>query len=108
MPSLVSPPPAEATPADPGSFAALLVQSDLIALALARDETVLFANAAFCRVFGRSADLAGTPLAALIAPAHRNRVAAILRASRRAPAICVAEVLRDDAAWPRWSCMPAS
>ncbi len=96
MPSLVSPPPAEATPADPGSFAALLVQSDLIALALARDETVLFANAAFCRVFGRSADLAGTPLAALIAPAHRNRVAAILRASRRAPAICVAEVLRDD------------
>jgi diguanylate cyclase (GGDEF)-like protein/hemerythrin-like metal-binding protein/PAS domain S-box-containing protein len=96
MQSLVSPPPADPTPADPGSFAALLVQSDLIALALARDDSVLFANAAFCRLFGWSDDLAGTPLAALVAPAHRNRVATILRAAGRAPAICVAEVLRND------------
>jgi diguanylate cyclase (GGDEF)-like protein/hemerythrin-like metal-binding protein/PAS domain S-box-containing protein len=96
MQSLVSPPPVETTPADPGSFATLLVQSDLIALALARGESVLFANAAFCRLFGRSDDLAGTPVAALVAPAHRNRVASILRAAVRAPAICVAEVLRND------------
>jgi diguanylate cyclase (GGDEF)-like protein/hemerythrin-like metal-binding protein/PAS domain S-box-containing protein len=96
MQSLVSPTLRAAPPADPGSFAALLVQSDLIALALARGDTLLFANAAFCSLFGRSDDLTGTPVASLVAPVHRNRIAAALQAGGRAQAICVAEALRDD------------
>ncbi len=96
MQSLVSSAPLAAPPADPGSFAALLVQSDLIALALARGDTLLFANAAFCRLFDRPDDLSGTPLAALVARVHRGRIAAVLRAAGREPAICVAEALRDD------------
>ncbi len=83
-------------PAHPGSFAALLVQSDLIALALVRRETLLFANAAFSRLFGQSDDLTATPIASLIAPVHRHRLAAVLLGCSRRPAICVAEVLRND------------
>jgi diguanylate cyclase (GGDEF)-like protein/hemerythrin-like metal-binding protein/PAS domain S-box-containing protein len=96
MQSFASPPPLAEPPANPGSFAALLVQSDLIALALARGDMLLFANAAFCGLFGRSDDLSGTPIAALVAPVHRNRVAAVLRSAGREPAICVAEALRND------------
>jgi diguanylate cyclase (GGDEF)-like protein/hemerythrin-like metal-binding protein/PAS domain S-box-containing protein len=83
-------------PADPYSFAALLVESDLIALALTRGDTLLFANAAFCRLFGRSDDLRGTLVASLVAPAHRDRIASVLLAARRTQAICVAEALRSD------------
>jgi diguanylate cyclase (GGDEF)-like protein/hemerythrin-like metal-binding protein len=81
---------------DPGAFAALAVQSDLIALALARGDTLLFANAAFRSLVGRTDDLTGTPVVSLIAPAHRDRVAAVLHASGPEPAICVAQALRED------------
>lgn len=96
MQSLASPAPAAGPPADPVSFAALLVRSDLIALALARGDRLLFANAAFCGLFGQWDDLAGTAIAALIAPLHRDRVVEVLRTAGRTQAICVAEALRND------------
>jgi diguanylate cyclase (GGDEF)-like protein/hemerythrin-like metal-binding protein/PAS domain S-box-containing protein len=96
MHSLASPTPHAAPPAAPGCFATLLVQSDLIALALVRGATLMFANAAFTRLFGRSGDMTGTPVDALVAPAHRNRVASVLRDAGNTQAICVAEALRDD------------
>jgi diguanylate cyclase (GGDEF)-like protein/hemerythrin-like metal-binding protein/PAS domain S-box-containing protein len=96
MQSFVAPPSLAATPADPASFAALLVQSDLIALALLRGATVLFANAAFHRLFGRSEELPGTPIADLVAPVHHNRLAAVLRDAGRGQSMCVVEALRSD------------
>jgi hypothetical protein len=57
MQSLVSSAPPAGAPADPDSFATLLVHSDLIALALVRGDTLLFANAAFRRLFGRPDDV---------------------------------------------------
>ena len=96
MPSLANPTPL----AEPGvaqrSFATLLVQSDLIALALARGDTLLFANTAFSNLFGRSHDVTGSKITTLIAPVHRNRIATVLRDANRTQAICVAEALRDD------------
>jgi diguanylate cyclase (GGDEF)-like protein/hemerythrin-like metal-binding protein/PAS domain S-box-containing protein len=96
MRDLVSPPPLADPPADPDSFAALLVHSDLIALALVRGDTLLFANAAFRRLFGRPDDVTGTPVDSLVVTAHRNRVADMLLAARHAPALCLAETRRND------------
>jgi diguanylate cyclase (GGDEF)-like protein/hemerythrin-like metal-binding protein len=96
MQALVSSTPSAELTDDPGVSAVLAVQSELIALALARGDTLLSANAAFRSLVGRSDDLAGTPVASLIAPAHHGRVAAMLHASGRWPAICIAETLRHD------------
>jgi len=96
MQSLLSSAPIEGPLTDRGSLAALLVQSDLIALALARGGTLLFANAAFCRLFDRSDDLIGTPVASLAAPVHRGRIAAMLRTAGPEQSICVADVLWND------------
>lgn len=87
--------PAAATP-DPSAFAALLVQSDLIALALARGDTLLFANAAFCRLFGRREEVSGQQVASLFVLAHRARVTAALRSARPRQTSCVAEVVRTE------------
>ncbi len=96
MQTLVPPAPSPNQPGDPNSFATLLVQSDLIALALARDSTLLFANAAFRDLFGRSNDLAGTPAGFLVSEHHRDRFAAVLHPSGHEAAICVVEAMRED------------
>lgn len=80
---------------EPSAVASLLVQSDLIALALADGDCLLFANATFARLFGCAGTVAGRRLSDLTAPAHRGAVAGLLSAAHRAPASCVVEVARQ-------------
>jgi diguanylate cyclase (GGDEF)-like protein/hemerythrin-like metal-binding protein len=75
----------------PGELAALLVQSDLIALALVRDGAVVFANAAFHHLFGGAGGLSGEPFLDLVAPSHRERAAILLRIRDETQATAVVE-----------------
>lgn len=83
-------------PADAGELAALLVQSDLAALAFTRGRTLIYANSAFRRLFSVPDIQADTALDTLIVPDDRDRVAGLLRGDGHAPATCVAAALRAD------------
>ena len=84
-----------AAPADFGSLAALLVDTSLVALALADQDHFQFANTAFCRMFGRANGLAGVAILGLIAPSHCEQVAAALQTPHGPP--CVARACRGGA-----------
>src|SRR5262249_13644746 len=60
-------------------------------------ERLVFANAAFCELFGRGHDLAGTAILDLLLPAYRESVRTALQSLDRPPAICFAEALRGNA-----------
>ena len=81
---------------DVGSLAALLINSNLIALALADRDQIMFANSAFSRLFGRPDGLADISILDLLLPAHRGRVAAVLGAVNRPPPARVAEAFRGN------------
>jgi diguanylate cyclase (GGDEF)-like protein/hemerythrin-like metal-binding protein/PAS domain S-box-containing protein len=81
---------------DIGQLAALLINSNLIALALADHDRLLFVNTAFSRLFGRTGDLADVSILDLVQPVHREHVRAALAARIGPPRSCVAEALRDD------------
>lgn len=96
MHSVLSPAPRAARPANQAALASLLVQSDLIALALARGRTLLFANAAFGKLFGLAGTIAGTLVTDLVVPRHHDRIAAMLQAADREQSVCVADVASAD------------
>jgi len=80
------------------ALAALLVHSDLIALAFAHGETLIFANASFRRLFGATDCAAGQSLASLVVPAHRSRIATLLEAGCQTPAACTVAAREDGGA----------
>ncbi|HTW70668.1 MAG TPA: bacteriohemerythrin [Acetobacteraceae bacterium] len=83
-------------PADIARLAALLVQSDLAALAFTRGDVLLYANDAFRRLFSISDSPPGTTFDALIMPADRDRIAGLLRGTGDAPTSCVVAAPRKD------------
>ena len=85
-----------ASPARAETLAALLISSNLIALALADHDRLLFVNAAFRRLFDRAGGLTDVSILDLLLPAHRERVGAALRATRGPPPLCVAEAFRGE------------
>jgi diguanylate cyclase (GGDEF)-like protein/hemerythrin-like metal-binding protein len=78
-------------------MAALLINSNLIALALLDHDRVLFANAAFHRLFDHRGGLANACIIDLLLPAHRALLEGALRADNEPPRACVAEAFRGDA-----------
>jgi diguanylate cyclase (GGDEF)-like protein/hemerythrin-like metal-binding protein len=91
--------PANSTSASPARaeiLAALLIGSNLIALALADHDRLLFVNAAFRRLFDRAGGLTDVSILDLLLPAHREQVGAALRATRGPPPLCVAEAFRGE------------
>jgi diguanylate cyclase (GGDEF)-like protein/hemerythrin-like metal-binding protein len=83
-------------PANNSELAALLVQSDLAALAFTCGDKLVQANGAFCRLFSISGIVAGTPLDSLILPADRDRIAGLLHEYGDAPTACVVSARRGD------------
>jgi diguanylate cyclase (GGDEF)-like protein/hemerythrin-like metal-binding protein len=81
---------------DANSMAALLINSNLIALGLADQDRLLFVNAAFNRLFGRTGDAADLSILDLILPAYRERVGAALRTENGQPPVCVAEAFHGE------------
>ncbi|HEX3996403.1 MAG TPA: sensor domain-containing diguanylate cyclase, partial [Acetobacteraceae bacterium] len=78
------------------TLAALLISSNLIALALADHDRLLFVNAAFRRLFDHAGGLTGVSILDLLLPAHREQVGTALRAANSAPPLCVAEAFRGE------------
>jgi len=76
------------------ALAALVVNSNLIALALADHDRIQFANAAFGRLFGRIGGLVGVPILDLLVPEYRAPVHAALRAPDGPPPACIAKAFR--------------
>jgi diguanylate cyclase (GGDEF)-like protein/hemerythrin-like metal-binding protein len=76
------------------ALAALVVDSDLVALALTDQGRILFANAAFNRLFERSGGLADVRIVDLLLPADREPLCAALRAADELPPMCVAKAFR--------------
>jgi diguanylate cyclase (GGDEF)-like protein/hemerythrin-like metal-binding protein/PAS domain S-box-containing protein len=75
-------------------LADLLIESDLIAVALSGGGRILFANKAFCTLFDRPEGLIDVLLTELVIQEHRDRLAA---ASQSVPAVtldCIASGLR--------------
>ena len=95
MPSF---PPKPAPATDASALAALVVHSNLIALALTDRDRVQFANAAFRRLFGLTAQPADLPIADLLVPEYRAPIRAALQAPDGPPAACVAKAFRGAAA----------
>jgi len=89
-----SPTPEIAPWTETGALAALVVNSNLIALALTDQGRVQFANAAFGRLFGRPGGLAGVPIVDLLVPEYREPVYAALWAEDGPPPACVAKAFR--------------
>jgi diguanylate cyclase (GGDEF)-like protein/hemerythrin-like metal-binding protein/PAS domain S-box-containing protein len=83
-------------PATLRGLAGPLVESDLIALAVARNTNLLFANRAFCTLFGREDGLLGLPVIELVIAAHRERLAQALGLAGGAGTDCIASVVRAD------------
>jgi diguanylate cyclase (GGDEF)-like protein/hemerythrin-like metal-binding protein/PAS domain S-box-containing protein len=81
---------------DAERLAALVTNSNLIAIGLAKRNHIVFANAAFGRLFERPGGLSGMPIRDLLMPAHRERIDAILRNDSGALPPCVAEAFRGD------------
>ncbi len=77
MPSV---PPEIAPPPETGALAALVANSNLVALALADHDRIQFGNAAFGRLFGRIGGLVGLPIVDLLVPESRAPVHAALQA----------------------------
>jgi diguanylate cyclase (GGDEF)-like protein/hemerythrin-like metal-binding protein/PAS domain S-box-containing protein len=86
--------PAIAPPPETSALATLVVDSNLIALALTDHDRVLFANAAFGRLFGRPGELVGVPIVDLLVPEYREPVYAALQAPDGPPPVCVAKAFR--------------
>jgi hypothetical protein len=86
--------PKAVTMVDESALGAVLINSNLIALALADMDQLLFVNAAFNDIFGRRSGLAGVSLLDLLLPVHREWVGAALRAGRGPTLACVAEASR--------------
>ncbi len=80
---------------DAGAFATPLFNSRLIALALADHDRLLFSNAAFDRMFGRTENGANGSMLDLLARPTQT-VGAALRGVGNAPIALVAEGLRRD------------
>ncbi len=74
------------------ALASLLVESDLIALAVARNGRLLFANGAFRALVGRSDDLVGIPLSELVIPTHWDRLTEALQSVGTASVDCIVSV----------------
>ena len=85
-----------ASQSDISALATLVAESNLIALALADHERLLFANAAFGCLFGRPAGLTDVSLLDLLVPADRERVGAALRSAEEPPPTCVATASRGE------------
>jgi diguanylate cyclase (GGDEF)-like protein/hemerythrin-like metal-binding protein len=92
-----SAPPKSVSHASAEALAALLINSNLIALALADRDRLLFVNAAFRRLFDRPGGLEDVSLLDLLLPAHRQPAAAVLQRTNGRPALCIAEAFRGDA-----------
>jgi diguanylate cyclase (GGDEF)-like protein/hemerythrin-like metal-binding protein/PAS domain S-box-containing protein len=93
---MTSPATAESRRTDIRELAGLVVESDLIAVALSGGGRILFANKAFCTLFDRPDGLTDVPLTDLVIQEHRDRLAT---ASQSVPAVtldCIASGLRTD------------
>lgn len=88
--------PRNTTGADADASASLLINSNLIALALADQDRLLFVNAAFRRLFDRPGGLEGVSILELVPPAHRGRLATALSARHGPPSPCIAEAFRGE------------
>jgi diguanylate cyclase (GGDEF)-like protein/hemerythrin-like metal-binding protein len=82
---------------DTSTLAMHLVNSNLIALALANKDRLLFVNSAFARLFGRTGDLANASILELLLPEHRDQIGAALASADGPPPSCVAAAIRGDA-----------
>jgi diguanylate cyclase (GGDEF)-like protein/hemerythrin-like metal-binding protein len=78
------------------TLAALLISSNVIALALADQDRLLFVNAAFRRLFDRPDGLTDVSLLDLLLPAHRQPVGTALQATNGPSPLCVAEAFRGE------------
>lgn len=86
----------EGREANARALANSLVESDLIALALATHGVLRFANPAFCTLFGRSGGVVGILVPELVIDAYRSQIEAALQAAMADSADCVAIALRAD------------
>ena len=77
-------------------LADLLVESDLIAVALSGGGKILFANNAFCTLFGHPEGLTDVPLTDLVIPEHRDRLAAAPQSIAAVTLDCIASGLHGD------------
>src|ERR1700688_843978 len=87
---------AESRRTDIRELADLLVESDLIAVALSGGGRILFANSAFCILFGHPEGLTDVPLTNLVIPEHRDRLAAAPQSVAAVPLDCIAGGLHAD------------
>ena len=78
------------------ALAALLISSNVIALALADQDRLLFVNAAFRRLFDRPGGLTDVSILDLLLPSHREQVGSALRTTNGPPPFCVAEAFRGE------------
>jgi diguanylate cyclase (GGDEF)-like protein/hemerythrin-like metal-binding protein len=83
---------------DAASVASPLINSNLIALALVDGEQLLFANAAFDRLFGRPGGATNISFLELLPPADRDQIAEALRAPNGPPPATLARAFRGDSA----------
>jgi diguanylate cyclase (GGDEF)-like protein/hemerythrin-like metal-binding protein len=81
----------------PSSAATLLVESEIIAVAIAVDGTLRFSNAAFCRLFDLRGSVAGTAIADLLDPSDGDRVSQILKLQPGQSGWCLATGRRGSA-----------
>jgi len=91
---MTSPATAESCLTDIRELGDLLVKSDLIAVALSGGGRILFANKAFCTLFDRPEGLADVPLADLVIPEHRGRLATTQQSVAAVTLDCIATGLR--------------
>ena len=89
--------PRKSSRSDADALAALLIESNLIALALADRDRLRFANAAFRRLFDRPGGLEDVSIIDLLLPAHRGRIGVALSAPLGPPPPCIAEAFRGEA-----------
>jgi diguanylate cyclase (GGDEF)-like protein/hemerythrin-like metal-binding protein len=78
------------------ALAALLISSNVIALALADRDRLLFVNAAFRRLFDRPGGLTDVSILDLLLPSHREAVGTALRATNLPPPLCIVEAFRGE------------
>jgi diguanylate cyclase (GGDEF)-like protein/hemerythrin-like metal-binding protein len=79
------------------ALAALLINSNLIALALADHDRLLFVNAAFRRLFNHPGGLTDVSILDLLLPVHREPAANAMRATNGMSPLCIAEAFHGDA-----------
>jgi diguanylate cyclase (GGDEF)-like protein/hemerythrin-like metal-binding protein len=81
---------------DTGLMSALVVNSDLIAVALGDHGHIRFANAAFNRLFRRHDGPTDASILDLLLPEHREGVAAVMRATTAQQPSCVGAAFRGE------------